>query len=564
MIRTATAALIGGFMLVFFGLFFFWPLVEILRGGVWHAGRLQFVFLAEVFRHPVYVEGLLNSLTLAVATTAIVALISIPLAVLTARYEFPGRALLGGLILIPMILPPFVGAIGIRQIIGQYGALNAVLVRLGLLDWNQPIDWLGQGRFWAVALTQALHLYPIFYLNTAAALANIDPAMEEAAENLGATAWRRFRSITLPLTLPGLFAGGTIVFIWAFTELGTPLMFDYTRVAAVQIFDGIKDIGGHPFPYALAIVLLCCSALLYTLCKLAFGRRAHEAAPRAFRGSERTRLGPVAGSVTGLFFLAIFLLAVMPHVGVLLTSLGQGWYRTILPSQWTARYFSEALGHDMTLPSIRNSLRYASMAVTIDLIAGIAIAIVIVRSRLVWRGILDALAMLPLAVPGLLLAFGYVAMSRPGRLFAFLDPIEDPLILLVIAYAVRRLPYVVRAAVAGLQQSSVTFEEAAQNLGAPTGMVLRRITLPLIGANLIAGGLLAFSFAMLEVSDSLMLAHRQIHFPITKALFELSQLLGDGPHLAAALGVWAMAFLSVTIIGASLLLGKRMGAMFRI
>jgi iron(III) transport system permease protein len=133
----------------------------------------------------------------------------------------------------------------------------------------------------------------------------------------------------------------------------------------------------------------------------------------------------------------------------------------------------------------------------------------------------------------------------------------------VVAYAIRRLPFMVRAAVAGLQQTSVTLEEAASNLGAPPFCVLRRVTLPLIAANVIAGALLAFAFSMLEVSDSLMLAQKIEYYPITKTIFELFQLMGIGRFLASALGVWAMVFLSVTIIGSSLLLGKKMGALFK-
>jgi iron(III) transport system permease protein len=155
-------------------------------------------------------------------------------------------------------------------------------------------------------------------------------------------------------------------------------------------------------------------------------------------------------------------------------------------------------------------------------------------------------------------------MSREGRFFSFLNPVENPTALLVIAYAVRRLPYVVRAAVAGFQQTSETLEEAAQNLGCPPLRSTIRITLPLITANIVAGALLAFSFAMLEVSDSLILAQKQLFYPITKAIFELFQLLGDGRFLASALGVWAMAFLAITITGLSLLLGKRLGAIFRV
>jgi len=140
---------------------------------------------------------------------------------------------------------------------------------------------------------------------------------------------------------------------------------------------------------------------------------------------------------------------------------------------------------------------------------------------------------------------------------------ENPLLILVIAYSVRRLPYVVRSASAGFQQVSPALEEAAQNLGATPERALWRITLPLVAPNLIAGGLLAFSFAMLEVSDSMILAAQAAHYPITKAIYSLISALGNGPSLAAALGVWAMIFLAVTIIGAGVILGKKLGALFK-
>ena len=140
----------------------------------------------------------------------------------------------------------------------------------------------------------------------------------------------------------------------------------------------------------------------------------------------------------------------------------------------------------------------------------------------------------------------------------------NPIILLVVAYAIRRLPYVVRATVAGLQQTSGELEEAAVNLGASTITAVRRVILPLIMANLIAGGLLAFSFAMLEVSDSLILAQQEAQFPLTKAIYLFSYRLGDGEAIASAMGVWGMALLAATLFGASLLMGKRLGAIFRV
>ncbi|HEV2690233.1 MAG TPA: ABC transporter permease subunit, partial [Bryobacteraceae bacterium] len=179
-------------------------------------------------------------------------------------------------------------------------------------------------------------------------------------------------------------------------------------------------------------------------------------------------------------------------------------------------------------------------------------------------------AMLPLAVPGLVLAFGYLSISiyfrqkMGDRTPRFLDVQEFPVVVLILAYAARRLPYVVRSAAAGLQQTPKDLELAAANLGARRHVVLGRITIPLIAANLVAGALLAFAFAMLEVSDSIILAQRTKYYPITKAILELTQRLGDGVYLASALGVWAMVLLALTILSANSLLGKRMGAIFRV
>jgi len=549
----------------FFAVFFVWPILQILKGGFIDAdGRLTFAYVVALLRDPLYLGGIGNAFLLACATTALSFLIALPLAFVSDRFLFPGKSLLGSLVLIPMILPPFVGAIGIRQIFGQYGAFNALLVHLHLRPEGWTFDWFAASPFLGIVLVNALSLYPVVYLNAAAALANIDPAMEEAAQNLGCTGLRRFFKITLPLIRPGLFAGGTIVFIWAFTELGVPLVFDYPRVIAVQIFDGLKDLGGNPFPYALVAIMLASTVLLYAAGKGLFGRQSHAMMARATSAGGARPLPAARAWLCTALFGGVTFLAVLPHLGVVLVAFSRDWYATVLPARLTLENFRLALGDNLTVPAIANSLKFASLSTLVDVILGVAIAHVIVRSRLRGRQALDFLAMLPLAVPGLVIAFGYLAMSQEGRAFSFLNPVNNPTILLIIAYSVRRLPYVVRSAAAGFQQTSETLEEAAQNLGCPPLKATFRITLPLIAANLIAGGLLAFAFAMLEVSDSLVLAQKQAYYPITKAILELFQLLGDGKFIASALGVWAMVFLGVTIAGLSLVLGKKLGAIFRV
>ena len=527
-------------------------------------GGITLDYVLEVFRNPVYVEGLTNAFLIAVATMIVCLAISLPLAIVHDRFDFPCKKIVASLILIPMILPPFVGAIGVKQILGTYGALNAVLVNMGLMNELAPFDWLGSSRFFGVVVMNALHLYPILYLNIVAALANLDPAMEEAAQNLGANWWSRFRRVTLPLTMPGVFAGGTVVFIWSFTELGVPLIFDFNRVTAVQIFDGIKDINGNPFPYALVVVMLVFSGIFFLLGKHFFGKTEAGRVSKATRGRQPKKLSLPAGLLCLGAFLSVIGLAIVPHIGVALMSIADDWYKSVLPNSFTLNHYKDALSNSLVVPSIKNSLGYASAATILDIILGVMIAYVIVRSRLPGRQLLDAMSMLPLAVPGLVLAFGYLAMTREGELFEFLRQDGNPTLILIIAYATRRLPYVVRSAAAGFQQTSVELEEAAQSLGASPSSALRRITMPLITANIIAGALLAFSFAMLEVSDSLILAQQAEHYPITMAIYQLFNTLGNGHNLASALGVWAMIFLAITIIGASMILGRKVGALFRV
>jgi iron(III) transport system permease protein len=518
-----------------------------------------------VFSNPVYVEGLINSLKMALGSTAGAMVLALPLALLAARCEFRGKLVLTSLLLVPLILPPFVGAIGVKQILGQMGALNALFVGMGLMDAGHPVDWLGAGRLPGVIVMNSLHLYPILYLNITAALSNLDPAMDEAAENLGCAPVRRFFRVTLPLAMPGIFAGASIVFIWGFTELGVPLIFDYSRVTSVQIFDGAKDMGGNPLPYALVAVMLVISVLLFLASKLAFGRSDYASAGRASMAAQLKVLRGWKGMAAAGFFALVIFLAVLPHIGVVLTSFSGDWYGTVVPAHGTMQHYRDALGHSLTVPSIQNSLKYAGLATVFDCVLGFTIAWITVRTKLPGRHLLDALSMLPIAVPGLVLAFGYLAMTREGQVFRFLiGPNDDPLLLLVVAYSIRRLPYVVRSASAGLQQTSPVLEEAAQNLGCAPLKAIWRVTLPLISANLIAGALLAFAFGMLEVSDSLILAQKREHFPITKAIYELFGNLGNGDALASALGVWAMVFLTITISGAGLLLGKKLGALFRV
>jgi iron(III) transport system permease protein len=505
---------------------------------------------------PNYVAILANSINLGLIVTLLTTLLSLPLAFLLVRYDFPGKGLLNGLILIPMVLPPFVGAIGMRQLLARFGSINLLLLQMGVVD--QPIDWLGSG-FWGVVILEVLHLYPIMYLNLAAALANVDPSLEEAARNMGASGFKLFRTVTFPLMLPGYFAGAIIVFIWAFTDLGTPLVFEYRELIAVQIFNMVTDLHQNPMGYAFVVAVMILTLFFFYLSKRLIGGRRYEMLARGHVTSGVQTASPALTVMIYGVVLGISAVALIPHLGVFLTSITGRWFLTVLPSEFTLRFYREIFSHDLTLLSIRNSLLLSSLSTIIDIILGVTIAYLLARKRVPGRDVLDALAMLPLALPGLVIAFGYVAAFSATPLDARINPVP----LLVIAYSVRRLPYMVRAAYAGFQQSSVALEEAAMNLGASPIKTLYQITFPLVFANLVAGAVLSFSFAMLEVSDSLILALKEENYPITKAIYALLSRIADGPYIASAMGMLGLLLLAASLFIAGRFFGRRMGELFR-
>ena len=375
------------------------------------------------------------------------------------------------------------------------------------------------GQFWGVVVMEALHLYPIMLLNVDGGAGEHRPGDGGGGANLGASRGDGFSPHHAAADHAGrCFAGGTIVLIWSFTELGTPLMFDFYTVTPVQVFRRITEMADNPLPYALVVVMLVAAVLLYLI-----GQGAAGAAGYAMASARPTVAGDDAAAAGWWGWLGgrwrsswSSGLAVLPHLAVVLTSFAE--HRRVVSQRAAAaagrwRITARALSHELAMPSIQNSLLYcAGWRRCWRWWWGWRSRYLIVRSEGAGRGLLDALAMLPLAVPGLVLAFGYLAMSWRGRSnrcatvkarwrcrrLSFVsvqgrNPNPIPL-LLVIAYAIRRLPYVVRSAAAGLEQTSGELEEAALNLGrVAAARRSPRITVPLIMANLIAGGLLVFA-----------------------------------------------------------------------
>ena len=541
-------------------LFFFLilPVFLVVAKAFVHDGRFTLEYFVLLFDNPLQTHALMNSLMLGVATTVATTFIALPLAMINAKFEYRGKTVMSGLLLVPMILPPFVGAIGIQRFFARMGSVNMLLREWGMID--SPINWMsGDNMFWMVVALEVMHLYPIMYLNLSAALANVDPSLEEMATTLGVSRWRQLKDIVWPLARPGYFAGAIIVFIWALTDLGTPLLVGFHETMPVRIFNMVTDVNENPVGYALVVVVVLISVGVFLVSKLALGTKKYEMMAKGHVTSGIRKASSLVTVGIYLTMSTVVLIALVPHISVLVTSISDKWFMTIVPEHYTLKYYEAVFNQELSVIGLKNSLFLASISTLFDLGLGILIAYVIARKLIPFTGLLDSLVMVPLALPGIVIAFGYVVTYSD----TFLDPMNNPIPLLIIAYGIRRLPYMVRSASAGLQQMSSSLEEASATFGASRFHTLRKITVPLVMANLIAGGLLCFAYAMLDVSDSMILAMKDRFYPITKAIYALFLEQGSGEFIASALGMVAMVVLTICIMGASLILGKKMGELFR-
>lgn len=541
----------------FLGVFLLWPLATVFQKAFADGKGFTLFYFTQLFTVWPRMRAVFTSVEIALLVTMCSLLISFPIALLVSRRSFAGRSLVSALVLIPLILPPFVGAVGMKMIFARFGALTALLMKCNIV--TGPVDWLGAFPLLGVVLMESLHLFPILFLNMTAAFSAIDPTLEESAANMGGGPLSVFRRVTLPLAAPGIFAGTILVFIWSFTELGTPLVFGMRGVLPVMIYDSVSEIGTNPLGYAEVVVLLAVAIGGFLLSKAVSGGTVDTFGRLSVSRKEEplSRVGTIAAwALLGV----ILLIALLPHISVMLLSVSSRWFLTVVPSGFTVDHIRTAMTSPLAVSAMKNSFMLSIAATAVISVMGFLIAWLNVRARAKGAALIDAIAMIPLAAPGIVLAFGYLGTFSGWKI---IDPRVNPMILLAISYAVRRLPFMVRSAHAGLSQTSRTYEEAAANLGAPPLRVIRRVTIPLIAANLLAGGILCFAFSMLEVSDSMILAQSEQFYPITKAIYALNDGLEHGVNIASALGVWAMGLLASAMLLTAVLLGKKMGQMFR-
>lgn len=515
-------------------------------------GTLTIVNFVDFFNTDLFRRSFFNSVYVSGMSVVWASAIALPLAVLTTRFDFRGSLIIQTLGFVPLIMPPFVGAVAMQLLFGRNGTVNLILN-----------DWFGiripfMEGLNGVIFVQSLHYFPFILINLSTSLRNIDRSMEEAAQNLGSSGVRLFRRIVFPLAMPGYLAGASLVFVKVFDDLATPLLLNVKDMLAPQAYLRVTSVGlTDPMGYVISVILIAVSIFAMWLSAIAMRGKDYSTTQRGGGGLSRRKLSRgesvIAYGVVGL----ILLLVLSPHIGLLLLSLATVWSFSPMPDGFTMAHYGRVFGESSLY--IKNTLIYASLAGLIDVVIGGAIAYLVLRTKVVGRRWLDWAATSALAIPGVVLGIGYLRTFY-GVTLPDGTPLATLWVMVVLALAIRRLPYALRACYAALQQVSESLEEAAENLGATKQRTIRRIVLPLMTGGLLAGFVTSFSTAAVELSATLMLIQSNSDAPLAYGLYVFMQSpAGRGP--GAALGVIAVVMVALCTLLSHYVIERRQKAL---
>jgi iron(III) transport system permease protein len=530
--------LAGGLVLVFLLLFFVLPVARVfitafLDGdNSFTLGHFSAFFSQDLMR-----ESFMNSLYVAVMSAIFAALIAVPLAYFTVRFDFRGALLIQTLGVLPLIMPPFVGAVALQLIFGRSGTLNLLLN--DAFGFTLPIMEGLNG----VIFVEAIHYFPFILMNLTVALRNIDGAMEEAAMNLGCKGWRLFWRVIFPLGLPGFVAGASLVFVKVFDDLGTPLVMGQTNMLAPQAYLRITQVGlEDPMGYVISVLMIVFSIGAMVISARALKGRDFSTLQKGGASIQRRQLSPLESALAYLWIGVILLITLSPHLGVLLLSFAKVWSFSPLPDAYTLEHYQTVFQDASGM--IQNTLIYCGLAAGLDVLLGVTIAYLILRTNLPARQWLDWIATASLAVPGIVLAIGFLRVFK-----GVVVPGTDVLLTgtwmaIMLAYAVRRLPYALRSCMAALQQVHISLEEAAESVGANKINSIRRVLVPLMTGGILAGFVTSFITAAVELSATIMLVSADSQAPMSYGIYLYMQsVAGRGP--GAALGVLAILVVAI-------------------
>lgn len=470
-------------------------------------GRATAVHYARVAADSQTYGALANSLVIAAWTTVGATVVGVILAWLVARTDLPRRDRWHTALLVPYMIPPFIGAMAWVYLCGPAGYLNqAWMVLTGAPD---PFFVIYGPA--GIVLVMILYQYPIPYLTTLGVLQRMNPVLEEAGRMARAGPWNVLREITIPLVLPGVLSGALLVMAASLGNFGIPAIIGFPAryvVLTTRIYNLILDFDrpGHlQLAAALSMWLVAIAVVVLQVQRAVLARGRFAVIGGQASAASVIALGRWRLPVLACLRLLVFVSVVLPLGAILLTSVTRAYGLPPLPHNLTLRHYVSALtGIPKVHRALINSLVLAGGAASVIVVLAAGFAYLTGRTRMHALGSLEVLATVPYAIPGTVVALAMIlAWLRPVPLIGL--RLYDTLGIIFIAYVARFLIFGVRTVLAGLAQIHGSLEEAARISGAGPGEAFVQIALPLIRPSLIAGWFLAFIPAAAELTLSILL-----------------------------------------------------------
>jgi len=452
----------------------------------------------EFFQDTYYLKTFLNTFLLSTLVLLTTTVFGVPLAYILARYRHWGKTVFTALILLPIVLPAFAGVFAFIIFFGKYGTLNLLLMETGLVE--KPINFIY--GLHGLVFIQSLHLLPFIVLGLSAGFTNIDPSFEEAAEVEGASGFRRFFTVTLPLCTPSYLAGAVLVFLWPFTDWLTPLILgqlDFLpSVAYINIAYHFTDMHRKYMGIVAVVVSAVACISLFLLARRWVEKRKYTGLSKGTTSEGRV-IEPSALVKSGAYVYLVFIAGLVLLIPIVLgiAAFSRTWVFEILPTYWTLENFRLILLESPDL--IKNSFLFSGIALIFGIAFGLPAAYLIVRTRVPGRDALDFVITLMLAFPGIAVGVSY--------LLAFWQdiPLARFWIIMPLALFARRLPYFLRMAHSSYLQLDPSLEEASEVSGAGRLRTFFYISLPLLLKGVLVGVVMFFIMAFQEISTAIFL-----------------------------------------------------------
>lgn len=527
--------LVGLFSLIFFGMFLVIPIIRMMIYALTSAetGSISLDNFVRFITKPYYVGALLNSVKVVTAAMIIVILVGVPLAYITTMFKIKANKLVNIIVIISMLSPPFLGAYSWILMFGRSGEVTQFLER------NFGIGMPNIYGFGGILLVFVTKLFPYIYMYTKGALKKIDASLGEAAESLGYHGLHKVFKVNLPLVMPTILAGATIVFLRAFADYGTPRLIGegYMTLPVIVYQEYVSETGANAFfASAVAMVMIFIAAIVFGIQQYISNRKNYTMS--TLNPPQPKQLKGIANILAHLYVYTVAFIAILPQIYIIFIS-----FRNTKGVMWAEGYSlnSYITLFTKSLFSITNTFKFGIIAIIVVVILGTLFAYLTVRKPGILSKILDTFIMFPYVIPGTIFGLLLLMSYNKGSIV-----LSGTATIIIISYIIRRMPYTVRSSAAILRQINPNIDEASASLGYGPMSTFFNITMQVMIPGIVSGAILSWITILNELSSTLMLYTGKTQTMTVTIFQEISR---GGYGTAAALST----ILTVTMIVSILL-----------